>query len=172
MDTIRFGLVGAGQIADISAGEINDHKQGTVVAAHDLSSDRLEELASKHNIAHSFATSEELFACEEVDAVYIAVPNKFHAPLAIQALQAGKHVILEKPFAMNLPEAEKVAAVARSSGKCFTLGMNLRFFEEVQRIRSLIEEGELGEIYHGKAYWFRRSGIPKLCTWFGNKELA
>ena len=172
MGMIRFGLVGAGQIADISAGEINDHQQAKVVAIQDLNAGRLEALADKHQIQHRFATSEELFACDEVDAVYIAVPNKFHAPLAIQALQAGKHVILEKPFAMNLQQAEEVAAVARTSGKCFTLGMNLRFLEEVQRLKSIVEEGDLGEVYHAKTYWFRRSGIPKLGTWFGNKELA
>ncbi len=172
MGNIRFGLIGAGQIADISAGEINAHEQAKVVALHDLHTGRLETLADKHQIQHRFATSHDLLSCKDVDAVYIAVPNKFHVPLAIQALQAGKHVILEKPFAMNLKEAETVATVARTSGKCFTLGMNLRFLEEVQKIKSAVEEGELGEVYHGKAYWFRRSGIPKLGTWFGNKELA
>lgn len=172
MKKIQFGLIGAGQIADISASEINDHAAAEVVAIQDLNQKRCEALATKHKIAETFASSEELLVSDQVDAVYIAVPNKFHAPLAIQALQAGKHVILEKPFAMSQPQAEEVAAAARVSGKCFTLGMNLRFFEEVQRIRSAVEEGELGEVYHAKAYWFRRSGIPKLGTWFGNKELA
>lgn len=172
MENIRFGLIGAGQIADISAAEINNHKNAQVIAIQDLNEDRRNILSSKHRIDQTFGTSEELLACNDVDAVYIAVPNKFHAPLAIQALNAGKHVILEKPFAMNRAEAEEVAAVARTSGKCFTLGMNLRFLEEVQRVRSVVEDGELGEIYHGKAFWFRRSGIPKLGTWFGNKELA
>jgi len=148
MDTIRFGLVGAGQIADISAGEINNHKQATVVAIQDLNESRCKELSAKHDIPNTFATSEELFACDEVDAVYIAVPNKFHATLAIQALNAGKHVILEKPFAMNAEEAEQVIAVAKASGRCFTLGMNMRFMPEVQKVKAVVDAGELGDIYH------------------------
>jgi len=104
--------------------------------------------------------------------VYIAVPNKFHAPLTIAALQAGKHVILDKPFAMNVAEAEEVVATAKRAGKMFMVGMNQRFRADSQKIQALAAQGVLGDIYHGKAFWFRRSGIPRLGTWFGNKELA
>jgi predicted dehydrogenase len=104
--------------------------------------------------------------------VYIAVPNKFHVPLTLEALAAGKHVLLEKPFAMNLAEAETAAEAAKRAGKVLTLGMNQRFNERSQQFRTLVEEGTFGEIYHAKAYWFRRSGIPRLGTWFGDRELA
>lgn len=73
---------------------------------------------------------------------------------------------------MNAQEAEEVIAVAKTSGRAFTLGMNMRFVKEFQKIKTIADAGGLGEIYHGKAYWFRRSGIPTLGTWFGNKELA
>jgi predicted dehydrogenase len=172
MNKVRFGFIGAGKIAGISAAEVNSHTDAKVVAVQDLSQTRLDDLASKHDIAHTFTRADDLLACEEVDAVYIAVPNKFHAQLAIQALEAGKHVILEKPFAMNLKEAEQVVATARTSGRAFTLGMNMRFVEAFQKIKAIADAGSLGDIYHGKAYWFRRSGIPKLGTWFGNREQA
>src|SRR5690606_9585115 len=138
----------------------------------DLSGERLAALCQAKAIAKAYASAEELFADPEIDAVYIAVPNKFHAPLAIQALEADKHVVLDKPFAMNLAEAQEVAAVAQRTGKILTLGMNMRFEPLPQRIKSLVARGELGEIYHAKAYWLRRTGIPKLGTWFGNREIA
>ena len=171
-ETVNFGLIGAGQIAYSSAESINAHAHGKVVAAQDLNPERLQQLCSHYGIARSHSTAGELFADTEVDAVYIAVPNKFHAPLAIQALEAGKHVILEKPFAMNTAEAEQVVETAKRLNKVFTVGMNQRFGKDSQIISHLVREGILGEVYHGKAFWFRRQGIPKLGTWFGKKELA
>jgi predicted dehydrogenase len=169
---LRFGVIGAGQISQYACGSINSHAQAKVVAAHDPNADRLAELAKAHGIARTHAQAEALFADPGIDAVYIAVPNKYHAPLAKQALQAGKHVILDKPFALSTAEALEVAAAAKAAGKTFTLGMNQRFNAGSQKVRSLVEQGTLGEVYHAKAYWFRRSGIPKLGTWFGNKQLA
>ena len=170
--TIRFGFLGSGAISHHSANDVNRHLQGKVVAAQDISAARTAELCKAHNIPKAYATAEELLADPEIDAVYIAVPNKFHVPLTIQALKAGKHVLLEKPFAMNLAEAQEAAAVAQKMGKVLTLGMNQRFERAPQVIKALVERGDLGEIYHIKAFWMRRSGIPKLGTWFGNKELA
>lgn len=169
---IRFGLIGAGQIAWPSAKSINSHEHATVVAAQDLNPERLASLCRENAIPRSYGESADLFADKEVDAVYIAVPNKFHAPLAKQALEAGKHVILEKPFAFSHAEASEVVAAAEKAGKAFTVGMNQRFTHDSLKIHDLASKGTLGEIYHAKAFWFRRTGIPKLGTWFGKKELA
>jgi predicted dehydrogenase len=169
--SIRFAFLGAGQIAYSSAEAVQRHPAGRVVAAQDLSA-RVRELCEKYKIPKQYTDVTELLADPEIDAVYIAVPNKFHAPLAIQALEAGKHVLLEKPFAINLAEAEEVAAVAKRTGKTLMLGMNQRFGRSAQITRALVERGDLGDIYHVKAHWFRRAGIPKAGTWFGNKSLA
>ncbi|MGC9451189.1 MAG: Gfo/Idh/MocA family protein [Oceanipulchritudo sp.] len=169
---IRFGLIGAGQIAWPSAESIAKHPRAAVIAAQDLNPGRLAKLCREMDIPRSYTTSTELFADDEVDAVYIAVPNKFHAPLALEALEAGKHVILEKPFAFNHAEAAAVVGAAGKAGKVFTVGMNQRFNLDSLKVHQLAREGILGEIYHAKAFWFRRSGIPKLGTWFGKKELA
>ena len=170
--SIGFGFVGTGEIAAYSAAEVQKHPQGRLVAAHDLSADRLHALCARFGIPKAYATAAELFADPAVDAVYIAVPNRYHAPLTIQALEAGKHVILDKPFAMNLAEAEQVAATAARVGRVVMLGMNNRFGRSAQVTKALVERGDLGEIYHAKAFWQRRTGIPKLGTWFGNKNLA
>src|SRR5262249_49032881 len=132
---------------------------------------RAKKIADKYG-AQAYASAKELFADRSIDAVYIATPNKFHVPLAKEALQAGKHVILEKPFAMNAVEAAEAIATAKAAGKVLTVGMNQRFTADSQKIKHLVEQGVLGEIYHAKASWMRRAGIPKLGTWFGNHEMS
>ena len=101
------------------------------------------------------------------------MPNKFHVPLAIQALEAGKHVILEKPFAMNAGEAEAAINVAKKSGLVLNLGMNQRFTSDSQKIKQLVEDGVLGEIYHAKAIWpspHRHPEIGHLVRQQGNRR--
>ncbi|MEM7681893.1 MAG: Gfo/Idh/MocA family oxidoreductase [Planctomycetota bacterium] len=172
MDTIRLGVIGAGAISYSFGKSLAKHGSAEFAAASDLNAERLAALCDEFDVPGRHATTEALLADDNVDAVYIAVPNKFHAPLAKQALQAGKHVILDKPFALSLEEAESVAEAARASGKVFTLGMNQRFPAAHQRARALVETGELGAVYHVRALWRRRAGIPKLGTWFGNKQIA
>ena len=170
MKQIRFGCIGAGQISFYGAESINNHPDATVLAATDPNPERLKELCAQRSIPRSYPTAAALLADKEIDAVYIAVPNKFHIPLTLQALAAGKHVILDKPFAMNTEEAETAVCAARAAGKVLTLGMNQRFTDQAQKFRSMAAEGVFGEIYHAKARWMRRAGIPKLGTWFCNRE--
>jgi predicted dehydrogenase len=172
LSEVRFGFIGAGQIAHYAAEAVLRHPNARLVAIQDLNIDRLKTLQKKHSLEYAHEKVEDLLANKAVDAVYIAVPNKFHIPLTIQALEAGKHVLLEKPFAMNAEEAAKAIAIAEKSGLILNLGMNQRFTADSQKIKQLVEQGVLGEIYHAKAYWMRRTGIPKLGTWFGNKEVA
>src|ERR1700761_9644747 len=127
LSTVRFGFIGAGQIAYWAAQAISTHPHAKLVAVQDLHEKRRKALQSKHALEHAHEAVEELLANKSVDAVYIAVPNKFHIPLAIQAMEAGKHVILEKPFAMNAVEAEKAIAVAKKAGVVLNVGMNQRF---------------------------------------------
>jgi predicted dehydrogenase len=169
---IRFGFVGAGAIAGYAAETILRHPQGKLVAVQDLSEERRNSFKQKYSLGYAYATVEELLANDEVDAVYIAVPNKFHIPLTLKALEAGKHVLLEKPFAMNAAEAEKAIALAKERSLVLYVGMNHRFSADSQKIKQLVEDGVLGEIYHAKACFMRRSGIPKLGTWFVSKEIA
>jgi predicted dehydrogenase len=169
---LRFGVLGAGQISRIACQEINRHERARVVAGSDPHPERLAELSTALGGLRSYASNEELLADPQVDAVFIATPNAFHAPLAVAAFGAGKHVMLEKPFATNATEAEGVLAAAKRSGKLLSIGMNQRFRPDAQRVAALVRAGTLGHIYHAKAFWFRRAGIPKLGTWFGKKSLA
>jgi predicted dehydrogenase len=168
---IRVALIGAGAIAVHSAKALLAIPGVTIPVVCDTSLARATELAATTG-GRAVTIPAEVFAANDVDAVTIAVPNAFHASLAIAALEAGKHVFLDKPFALNAAEAERVIAVAARSGKVFCLGMNQRFAEPARRMKALVDSGRLGEVYHLKAFWQRRWGIPKLGTWFGQKALA
>lgn len=170
--TIRMGIIGAGQISQGACRTFQGHDGASVVAATDPNAERLAAMADSFDIARRHPTNEDLLADDQVDAIYVAVPNAFHAPLAKAALEAGKHVILDKPFATSAAAAQEVADAAAASGKTFMLGMNQRFTPAGQKARSLVADGVLGDVYHVKAYWLRRTGIPKLGTWFGVKEVA
>ena len=169
---LKFGIIGAGAIAQ--TGVEGAEKSGTteVVAVADTDSGRLAAFAQKNHIGKTYAKAEDLIRDKGIEAVYAAVPNAFHAPYAIAALEAGKHVILDKPFATSHAEALKVAEAARKNGKVFTVGMNQRFTEGAQRVRTLVERGYFGEIYRLRAFWRRRWGTPKQGTWFVNRKLA
>jgi predicted dehydrogenase len=169
---LRFGVLGAGQISRIACQEIKGHPNARVVAASDPHPERLAELSAALGGLRTYVENEALLADPELDAVFIATPNAFHAPLALRALAAGKHVILEKPFAMNATEAAAVVEQAKRTGKLLSVGMNQRFRPESQRVAQLVRAGKLGHVYHAKAFWLRRAGIPKLGTWFSKKELA
>lgn len=170
--TIRFGFIGAGMIAHYSAEKVHGHPRGQVVAVHDTNAARAADLAAQHGVTKVCVSVEEMLADPQIDAVYIAVPNKFHAVSVVAALEAGKHVLVEKPLAMNAIEGAAMLAAARASGRALLVGMNQRYIASAQTIRAAVAAGEAGEIYHAKAYWWRRAGIPKLGTWFTQKALA
>ncbi|TVR09172.1 MAG: gfo/Idh/MocA family oxidoreductase [Planctomycetota bacterium] len=169
---LRLGIIGAGQISQGAAKEINEDSRASVVAIADPSPERLEALADTIGAGLRFASGEELIAADGIDAVYVAVPNIFHARLAKLALEAGKHVILDKPFAMNLAEAQEVAAAATASGRVLMLGMNQRFKPSAQLMRARVAAGQFGEVYHAKACWRRRAGIPRIGSWFTQKGIS
>ena len=169
---LKFGIVGAGNIAQSGYDGLTASGKAEVVAVADTNQERLAAFASLNKVRRTFPKAEDLLGDKGLDGVYIAVPNAFHAPYAIAALESGRHVILDKPFTLNHAEAVKVIDAAKRAGKLFMLGMNQRFEEGAQRVRALAERGYFGEIYRMRAFWRRRSGIPRLGTWFGNRKLA
>jgi predicted dehydrogenase len=113
-----------------------------------------------------------MLALDDLDAVSVCTPNAFHAEVALAAIEAKKHVLCEKPMADTLENAEKIVAASRKSDRIFMMGMNNRFRGDTQVLKSLIERGDLGEIYYAKCGWVRRNGIPGLGGWFTTKSLS
>ena len=169
---LKFGIVGAGMIAQGGYDGLVASGSAEVIAIADSSPKRLKAFAGRNGIKRAFADAEELLRDTDLDGVYIAVPNAYHAPYSIAALESGKHVILDKPFATSAAEARRVIDAAEKAKKLFMLGMNQRFTEGAQRVRALAQRGYFGEIYRMRAFWRRRSGIPRLGTWFGSRKMA
>lgn len=172
MKTIKVGVIGAGAISRVHIQSINSHRYGEVIAIADTSEKRARKMAGEFNITRIYSSARELINDKDIDAVTIAVPNKFHASYAIAALNAGKHVCLEKPFAMNAGEARRVIDAVKAKRKIFTLGMNWRFKEDSQIVRKLVKRGDIGQVYHAKSIITSRLGSPKFGTWFCRKDMS
>ena len=170
--TVRVGVIGCGAISGDHCEGVRRHPDAELAALCDISEKRLKEQAKRHGVARTFAKWEALVACPDLDAVTVALPNYLHAPVSIAALKAGKHVCCEKPFATAYAEAKAVADAAKKAKKVFAVGMNARFARDRQVVKALVERGELGDVYHARAYYLRRFGAPKRHTWFGHKKLA
>lgn len=169
---IKFGAIGAGMISQSGFDGLTASGQAEVVAIADKHEGRGKAYAHRNGVKTYYSDPQALLADKSIEAVYIALPNAFHVPMAVAALEAGKHVILDKPFGLSLADAQKVEAAVKKTGKTFMLGMNQRFAEGPQRIKTLVDQGYFGDIYAVAAYWRRRAGIPRLGTWFGHKALS
>ncbi|MGH7146221.1 MAG: Gfo/Idh/MocA family protein [Planctomycetota bacterium] len=168
----KCAVIGAGGIATDHVAGFQAHPQAEVIAIADVSAERCNALADRFKVARRYTSTEDLLADKDIDVVGIALPNFLHAPVSIAALNAGKHVFLDKPFALNVGEARKVAALAKKKGRKLMLGMSHRFPAATQTLRSLVDDGVLGDVYTARAVWLRRSGIPKFGTWFCRKDQA
>jgi predicted dehydrogenase len=169
---LRFGVLGAGQVSRMACPELSRHPQAKIVAVSDPHPERLAAFSELVGGITTYADNEALLGDPELDAVYIATPNAMHAPLALRALATGKHVIVEKPMATSAAEVRAMIDQAERSERQLCVGMNQRFFPDSQRLAQLVRKGAIGHVYHAKAYWFRRAGIPKLGSWFCQKALA
>ena len=170
--TLKIGMIGAGAIADDHCTAINRYDGASVAAVAEINPQRRNALKQRHSIAKAYEKWQDLLADADLDAVAIALPNALHAPVSLAALGAGKHVLLDKPFALNYAEARQVVEAAKRNRKLLMLGMNQRYRQDAQMLKAIVARGELGEIYHAKAFWCRRAGSPKFGTWFVNKQLS
>lgn len=169
---VRVGIVGAGGIAHHA--HIPGYKavqdKVELVAIADVNYELAQARAEEHGFETAFASYAEMLAEAELDCVSICTPNKFHAPAAIAALEAGLHVLCEKPPAMTAAEAQAMAAAATKAGKYLRYGFHYRFDPNVQAAKRFAAAGEFGEIYAGEVVALRRRGIPGWGV-FTNKEL-
>jgi predicted dehydrogenase len=165
-------VVGAGAIGLDHIASFNLHPSARVVALADVSSERGREAAEKYGIADVVSDYRLLLSRPDIDIVSIAVPNYLHATVAMDALRAGKHVMLDKPMTTNARDAGRLVAEASKRKVLLMIGQSMRFAPEVQTARKLIAQGVLGEVYHAKSAWNRRAGIPRIGSWFTQRKFA
>ncbi|HVU22892.1 MAG TPA: Gfo/Idh/MocA family oxidoreductase [Opitutus sp.] len=170
--SLKIAIIGAGGMAGY---HVPGFRQAgaEVVALADVSRPAAEYAAAKHGIGRVYGDVAEMLKSETaLDAVSIIVPNKFHAPLALQALAAGKHVFCEKPPALNATEMAAMKAAAEKAGRTLMFNFNNRARPESYAMMDYIAQGVVGPINSCQARWVRRTGIPGFGGWFTNKALS
>jgi len=153
-----------------------------LAAICDLNEPEARQFAKLHGVTKVFTDYREMFALPELDAVSIAVPNCLHAPMTIDALKKGKHVLVEKPMALNAKQATAMVAAARKAGKRLMVEQAMRFSRDAQLARACYDRGDFGDVYYARSTWIRRKGWPRLNfepggsmgrgEWFIRKEEA
>ena len=142
-----------------------------VIAICDLDNGHAQKVATAYKIPRVYTDHLEMLENSDIDAVSVCLPNFLHAPISIGALNAGKHVLCEKPPARSAQEAKAMADAAAENDKTLMYALVQRFDGSTQTLKQLVREGELGEIYFGKAGYVRRRGVPVGREgWFVDKE--
>ena len=172
-----IGIIGCGKIAQVRhIPEYAEHKDAKLLGFYDINQERAAALAKQYG-GTAYATVEELLANPEIDAVSVCAANFAHAELTIAALNAGKHVLCEKPMAITLAECEAMVEAAKKNGKYLMIGHNQRLAKAHAMARKLIVDGLIGDIvtfrttfgHGGPETW---SVDPGLNTWFFDKTRA
>lgn len=167
----KIGIIGAGGMLQYHAAGFKQ-AGGEILAVADMAPGAAEKAAKEWDIAEAYTSVEEMLEKSDIDAVSVIVPNKFHAPLAIQCMKAGKHVFCEKPPALSAAELEEMIEVSEATGKKLMFNFNNRARPESREMKKLFENGTLGTVNSAQAKWARRTGIPGIGGWFTNKQLA
>ena len=168
--TLKVGLIGAGGISTVHIEGYQKSGKAEVVAICDISADRAQAQAAKFKIPRVFTSAAKLLALAELDAVSICTPNFDHKASTLKALQAGKHVLCEKPMAMNAKEACQMIAAEKKSGRKLQIGLNNRFTGGSQFLKRFISDGHIGKPYYARSLSIRRRGVPSWGV-FGQKKL-
>lgn len=165
MSTIKVGIIGCGGIANgkhmPSLATVPGVEQ---VAFCDIVPERAEKAAKEYGAkgAKVYGSYAELLNAGGLDSVHVCTPNASHSEIAIAALEAGLHVMCEKPMAKTAEGARKMVEVAKRTGKLLTVGYQSRYRADSQYLKKMIDDGDLGEVYMAKAHAIRRRAVP---TW-------
>jgi predicted dehydrogenase len=165
------GMIGTGGIAGTHMRGWKTIEDAELYAAADISEKARIKSAEEFEIPNIYENYKDLLKREEVDIIDICTPNSFHFPLTIDALQAGKHVICEKPLALTVDQVSTMMEESRKAGKKLMAAQHQRFSKESKIIKKLIDDGVFGEIYYAVANALRRRGVPEKLT-FIKKELS
>ena len=170
--SLKVGVVGIGWAGQQHLEAYSRISGVEIVAAAGMEEELMAAMKEQYGTPHTFAHWEDMIELDGLDAISVAVPTFLHAPIAIAALEKGIHVLSEKPIARNGVEGQAMVDAARKAGRVLEVAFNHRRRGDIQALKSVIDQGELGRPYYAKAAWLRRRGIPTLGSWFTNPELA
>ncbi len=162
-DRLRIGIIGCGGIAGGKhLPALKALNRADLVAFCDIIPERAQKRAAEYGTpdAQVYEDYHRLLEDKSIDVVHVLTPNRMHAQITIDALEAGKHVMCEKPMAKTAADARAMVEAAAKSGKKLTIGYQHRHKPESRYLKSVIERGDLGDIYYAHAYSVRRRGTP------------
>ena len=168
---LRVGIIGLG-IGRVHIDGWRQHPHVDVVAIADSDAARLAQVGTSHGIEARYTDPLAMLAAEKLDVVSVCVPNKFHLPLTLAALQAGCHVLCEKPMALSAAEGRQMLDAAQAAGKRLMINFSYRFSAQSRALKAQVDAGFFGDFYFGRTVWHRRRGMPGFGGWFGQKALA
>lgn len=169
MEKTKIAIIGLGGIAQLAHLPILTKLPNVqVVSIADTSRTRLKVVGEKYAIASQYQDYREMLAKEEIHGVVIATPTDSHAEIAVNCLKAKKDILIEKPIARNLEEAKTIQAAAKKNKKQVMVGMKLRYRPDAMLMRSLVNSGELGDIFYIRCGWLRKQSSEQ--KWFLNKS--
>jgi len=165
---MRFGLIGLGGIGQVRKAAIEQAPDCRLTAAFDINRGNLAGLDPG---VRCFDSVEDLVAADACDAVILSTPTNLHAAQAIAAMQAGKHVIVEKPMASSLEQCRQMLAVSRETGRVLTVGFNHRYFAAIKAVREAIRSGAIGKLSYIRAY-AGHTGLSEFKSpWMYDKDI-
>jgi len=169
--TLRIALVGVGAAAQINhLPALKKLPDVELVGLVDRDPEKAARVAAKFGVPKAYSRFESLLEDEAVDAVDLTTPNYLHAPMAIAALEAGKHVLCERPLARSGSEAEAMAKAAKKSDRLLMCALQHRFRSDAQLLRKFVEKGDLGEIFLAKGGWLRQKTEWDSDEWRAQKR--
>ena len=146
MAVLRWGIIGPGRISTRIVRALASSSRGTLAAVASRDPDRAAAYASRHGVGRSFGSYDELLASSEIDVVYIALPNHLHAQWTIRALEAGKHVLCEKPLALTVGDVDAIQAAARMTGRIAVEAFMYLHHPQILRALEVAGDGLLGPL--------------------------
>ncbi len=159
-DKVRIGIIGVGQIGKHHLEEYAKVPEAELVAAADIRADEVARVAQQYNIPSTYTDYKELLARDDIQSVDVCLHNRFHAPMTIAALQAGKNVYCEKPMSWAYGEAKAMYDTAQKLGLKLHIQLSTLYRVEARAVKRLIDDGQLGQIYYAKSCHYRRRGRP------------
>jgi predicted dehydrogenase len=166
MDRLGVGIIGTGRIAHAHLKSLANSKQARVVAVMDVLADRAKDVAKEYDVPNADTDLDTLLGRADVDAVIVATPPVAHYAPVMAALQAGKHVLCEKPFSLNVDEAKEMTATAAKVGKHLAVASaRFRCGKAAIAAHDMIQKGDLGRVFHVRSSSFRQRGRPGLDFW-------
>jgi len=170
-DELRVAFIGAGGISHAYGESLREVGRCRLVAVADLDEAKARALQQQYGFESVYVDYDRMLDEVRPEAVVVATPNSVHAPASIAALQAGAHVIVEKPMAMNVEEAQAMVDAAAAAGRKLVVGFQWRFRHDAQYLKRVIDAGELGGLMFARCHAMRRRGVPSWGA-FTQKKLS